>query len=153
MKRTIFIIIALLFLTIVFFSSCCKGQITPFASLSGGYMSNGKGVAGIELGAESRGLILAGDIRVQSSSEPVLFGFKTGWYKPLDDCYCKAFSIMGGVYSAKKNNHTKEDITPIAFTGTIRYYNSHYFFIEGVYQYSEQRHLAGIGIGMTGWID
>jgi len=134
----------------------CNAQTTPFVGFSGGFMSNNKGYYGFELGAEMSGFILAGDIRLQSSSDPVLLGIKTGWYKPLDDCQCgyQALSIMGGVYAAKRDQDTKYHVSELAVTGTVRYYFKRYFFIEGTYQFQEEQyHSAGIGFGIMGWFD
>jgi len=142
MKTTFFIAFLML-------SLCSYSQtLTPFAGFSGGYMSNGKGAYGFEIGAEYNRFILAGDVRLQSSSEPILLGFKTGYYLPLDDCDCKALSIMGGVYAAKRDKETHYHINELALTGSVRYYFVSYFFIEGVYQFSEEcNHYGGILIG------
>ena len=144
-------------ITAAFIMLCLSShaQTTPYVGFNAGYLSNKKGVYGFEFGVESAGLIFGADVRLQSSSTPVLLGLKTGWFKPLDYCQHgdQAIQFTIGGYLAKRNNHTKYHVSELALTGNVRYYFKRFFFIETGYEYMEEKHYGGIGIGIMGWFD
>lgn len=138
-------------------SYCSYSQPIPYAEFSAGYATNNTGVFGMGIGVEMplqwEGILLGLDVRLQSSSKPILVGLKTGWFRPFDCDAKQALLITGGAYVAKKNNHTKHHVSELGLTGAIRFYKWRYIFIEPYWQYSEEKHFAGLSIGITGWID
>lgn len=146
-----------LLITLLLISTIAHGQITPYVEFSGGAATNKTGAYGFGIGAEFSGnwdgVLVGADIRLQSSSKPVLIGLKAGYFHPIDCNAKQALLFSGGVYVAKKNNHTKQHVSELALTASARYYFKRFFFVEPYWQYSEEKHMAGISGGITGWID
>ena len=130
---------------------------TPYLEFYGGAATNKVGAYGFGIGAEMAGawdgFLIGTDVRLQSSSQPILMGLKMGYFHPFDCNASHSLLFTGGVYVAKRNNHTKYHVSELGLVASARYYVKRFFFVEPYWQYSEEKHMAGINIGITGWID
>jgi hypothetical protein len=140
-----------LILAFMFMSYVLHSQIIPYADFYGGYATRNKGLYGFGVGVDINRFIVGADVRMQTSYQPVLIGGKLGYLLPLIYDKKQALMLTVGGYIAKKNEQ-KQHISELGLTGAVRYYCWRIFYIEPYWQYSEEKHMAGINIGVTGWV-